>query len=104
MKIKKDTEASEPHDKIVLRLYVSGMSPKSMEAIENIRTLCDNFKEEDYDLQIIDIYQQPEKATQDQIVFSPSLIKLLPLPKKVLIGTLYNTDRVKNILGLPTNK
>src|SRR4051812_7740009 len=86
-------------DKLVLRLYVSGMSPKSMEAIENIRTLCSNYPDEKYDLEIIDIYQHPEMASVDHIIFSPSLIKLLPLPKKVLIGTTYNTDRVKSILG-----
>jgi len=88
--------------KLVLRLYVSGMSPKSMEAIENIRTLCSSYPEEKYNLEIIDIYQHPEMASIDHIIFSPSLIKLLPLPKKVLIGTTYNTDRVKSILGLTT--
>jgi circadian clock protein KaiB len=88
------------HEKLVLKLYVSGMSPKSMEAIENIKTLCSDFRKEDYELEIIDIYQHPEQATQNHIVFSPSLIKVLPLPRKILIGTTYNTDRVKNILGL----
>ena len=100
--MKKNKATAQPYrqDKLVLRLYVSGMSPKSMEAIENIRTLCNNYPDENYDLEIIDIYQHPELASIDHIVFSPSLIKLLPLPKKVLIGTMYNTDRVKSILGL----
>src|SRR5690348_8952953 len=100
MKKNKATAHSFPHDKLVLKLYVSGMSPKSMEAIESIRNLCNNFPEENYDLEIIDIYQHPEMASDDHIVFSPSLIKILPLPRKVLIGSSYNTDRVKNILGL----
>jgi len=96
----KKTEQAATTDKLVLRLYVSGMSRKSMEAIENIRTLCSNFSAETYKLEIIDIYQHPELASQDHIVFSPCLIKLSPLPKKVMIGTLYNTDRIKTILGL----
>ena len=100
MKKKKAAAPENNHDKLVLRLYVSGMSPKSMEAIENIQTLFSNYAKEQYDLEIIDIYQHPEMASNDHIVFSPSLIKLLPLPKKVLIGTRYNTDRVKSILGL----
>jgi len=99
MKKNKSSAHSSSHEKLVLRLYVSGMSPKSMEAIENIHTLCNEYPKEDYVLEIVDIYQHPELASQDHIVFSPSLIKLLPLPRKVLIGTLYNTDRVKNILG-----
>jgi len=96
----KSTERSSPREKLVLRLYVSGMSPKSKEAIENIRILCKNYPEEDYSLEIVDIYLHPELASRDHIVFSPSLIKILPLPKKILIGTSYNTERVKNILGL----
>jgi len=100
MKKSKATAPDNFQDKLVLRLYVSGMSPKSMEAIENIQTLFSNYTKEQYDLEIIDIYQHPEMASNDHIVFSPSLIKLLPLPRKVLIGTRYNSDRVKSILGL----
>jgi len=97
--MKKNKHAHNP-DKLVLRLYVSGMSRKSMEAIENVRALCNNFPAENYQLEIIDIYQHPELASSDHIVFSPCLVKLSPLPKKVMIGTLYNTDRIKSILGL----
>jgi circadian clock protein KaiB len=101
MKKNKGSAQVTINEKLVLRLYVSGMSPKSMEAIENIRTLFKNYPEEKYSLEIVDIYQHPEKASQDHIIFSPSLIKVSPLPKKVLIGTTYNTERVKSILGLP---
>jgi circadian clock protein KaiB len=94
------TAQSNANPKLVLKLYVSGMSQKSMEAIENIRTLCNDYPEVDCDLEIIDIYLHPEQASQNHIVFSPSLIKIFPLPRKILIGTLYNTERVKNILGL----
>jgi circadian clock protein KaiB len=86
--------------KLVLQLYVSGMSPKSMEAIENIRRLCKEYLEDAFDLEIIDIYKNPELASDQQIVFSPSLIKLLPLPKKVLIGTFSDKQKVIKGLGI----
>src|SRR4051812_31430608 len=98
--MKKGNPTFPSQDKLILRLYVSGMSRKSMEAIENIRRLFRNYSDEKYELEIIDIYQHPEMATKDHIVFSPSLVKFFPLPKKILIGTMYDTERVKNILGL----
>lgn len=84
--------------KLVLQLYVSGMSQKSMEAIENIKRLCDEHLQGRFDLEIIDLYKNPELASQQQIVFSPSLVKQLPLPKKTLIGTF--SDKEKTIRGL----
>lgn len=81
-------------DKIVLHLYVSGMSSKSMKAIENIKRLCDEHLHDAFELQIIDLYKNPELASEQQIVFSPSLIKSLPLPRKVLIGTFADTEKV----------
>lgn len=69
--------------KLVLQLYVTGMSPKSMEAIENIKKLCSELLEDSVELEIIDLYKHPELAAEQQIIFSPSLIKRLPLPKKL---------------------
>ncbi len=87
-------------DKLVLQLYVSGMSLKSMEAIENIKLLCDKHLKEAFTLEIIDIYKHPELAAEQHIVFSPSLIKLQPSPKKMLIGTLSDTEKVIRALGI----
>lgn len=87
-------------DKLVLQLYVSGMSPKSMAAIENIKKLCDEHLRDAFELEIIDIYKHPELASEQHIVFSPSLIKQLPLPKKTLIGSLSDTEKVVKALGL----
>jgi len=87
-------------DKLVLQLYVSGMSPKSMVAIENIKRLCDEYLSDAFELEIIDIYKNPELATEQHIVFSPSLIKQLPLPRKTLIGTLSDTEKVIKALGI----
>ncbi|HUM45494.1 MAG TPA: circadian clock KaiB family protein [Chitinophagales bacterium] len=87
-------------NKMVLQLYVSGMSLKSMEAIENIKRLCNDHLENAFELEIIDIYKNPELAAEEHIVFSPSLIKRLPLPKRTLIGTLSDTDKVVKALGI----
>ena len=90
-----------PTDKLTLQLYVSGMSQKSMEAIENIKHLCDACLETNaYDLEIIDLYKNPAIAFQQHIVFSPMLVKVLPLPRKKLIGTLSDTDKVMRALGI----
>ena len=69
-------------DKLVLQLYVSGMSPKSMEAIENIKRLCDEHLKDAFELEIIDIYKNPEVAAQQHIIFSPSLLKIFRYQKK----------------------
>lgn len=91
-------------DKLILQLYVSGMSPKSMEAIENIKRLCDEHLKDAFELEIVDIYKHPESAEEHHIVFSPSLIKRLPLPKKTLIGTLSDTEKVIQALGISFKK
>ena len=69
-------------EKYVLRLYVTGMTPKSIKAIENIRKICEENLQGRYDLEIIDIYQQPEYAKKEQLIAAPTLIKKLPLPLK----------------------
>ena len=86
--------------KVVLQLYVSGMSLKSKEAIENIKRLCDEHLHDTFELEIVDLYKNPEAASEQQIVFSPSLIKSLPLPRKVLIGTFADTEKVIKGLGI----
>ena len=90
-------------EKLILQLYVSGMSMKSMRAIENINRLCAEHLEGAFDLEIIDIYKNPEMAAEHQIVFSPSLIKKTPLPRKILIGTLSDSEKVIKALGIVIN-
>ncbi len=84
----------------VLYLYVSGMTPRSQRAIENIRKLCDDHMQGCYDLEIIDIYQQPERAKEAQIVAAPTLVKTLPQPLRRLIGDLSEPGRVLVALGV----
>jgi circadian clock protein KaiB len=78
----------------VLTLFVTGSTPKSLRAIQNIRTLCDERLHDRYELKIIDIYQHPEQVKPEQIVVTPTLIKMLPLPLRKLIGDLSNKDRL----------
>ena len=85
---------------LVLQLYVSGMSPRSMEAIENINKICSEFLEDSFQLEIIDLYKHPEVASEQQIIFSPSLIKRRPLPKKTLVGTFSDSRKVIRGLGI----
>jgi circadian clock protein KaiB len=75
-----------------------------MEAIENIKLLCDEHLKGLNDLAIIDIYKDPKLAAEQHIVFSPSLLKQLPLPKKMLVGTLSDTQKVLKALGIPFGK
>ena len=86
------------NDKYVLRLFVSGQSPRSILAIENMRKICAEYLSERYTLEVIDIYQHPEACQQEQIVAAPTLIKVLPRPLRRIIGDLSNTEKV--LVGL----
>jgi circadian clock protein KaiB len=97
---KKNIDNSEITERFSLQLYVSGMSAKSMAAIKNIKHLCDNYIKDRFELEIIDIYKTPEAAQENQVVFSPSLVKSFPLPKKILIGTFADTEKVIKSLNL----
>ena len=85
-------------ERYVLRLYVTGMTPRSMRAINNLHKICDEYLAGRYDLDVIDIYQQPVLATGEQIIAAPTLIKKLPLPIRRIIGDMSNRDGV--LLGL----
>lgn len=82
----------------VLRLYVAGTTPNSVRAIENIKRICEEFLKGRYDLEVIDIYQQPVLAKGDQIIAVPTLIKKLPLPLRKFIGDMSVTERI--LVGL----
>lgn len=80
--------------KYVLHLYVAGMGPKSVKAIENIKRICEEYMPDRYQLEIIDIYQYPIFAKDGQIVAAPTLIKELPPPLRKIIGSMSDTERV----------
>lgn len=92
--------AESPDARFVLRLFVSGMTPRSRQAIENIRQLCEAHLAGRYDLEIIDIYQQPALAKDGQIIAAPTLVKKLPLPLRKIIGDMGDPGRIMVLLGI----
>jgi circadian clock protein KaiB len=109
-KVKSSTEEFEKaaamhnHAKYILRLYVTGMTPKSTRAIANVQELCEKYLEGAYELKVIDIYQQPKLAAGEQIIAAPTLIKQLPLPFRKLIGDMSDTERFLIGIDLKTKK
>jgi circadian clock protein KaiB len=81
-------------------LYVSGATPNSTRALRNIKQICEQHLAGRYVLRIIDMYQQPELAQQEQIIAAPTLVRRQPLPRRQLVGDLSNRPAVLAILGL----
>jgi len=90
------------NEKYLLRLYVTGITPRSTQAIQNIKKICEENLKGRYELEIIDIYQQPALAKDEQIIAAPTLIKKLPLPLRKLIGDMSDKERI--LLGLDLRK
>jgi len=84
----------------VLRLFVTGILPNSARAVINIRAICEKYLKGRYQLEIIDIYQQPDLALREEIIAVPVLVKKSPLPELRMIGDLSNIDNVLKGLGL----
>ncbi|HEY4064536.1 MAG TPA: circadian clock KaiB family protein [Puia sp.] len=98
-----DIDVSIP-GRLVLQLFVSGMSANSMQAIGNIQRICAGYAKDQVDLEIIDIYKNPSLAKEQQIIFTPSLVRLLPLPKRTFIGNLSDTKKLVTGLGIHINE
>jgi len=84
-----------------LRLFVTGHTQKSMRAVRNVTRLCEQHLRGNYDLKVFDLYQQPELATEHQLVAAPTLVKVLPLPPRRMIGDMSDSSRVLAGLGIP---
>lgn len=84
--------------KYLLRLYITGDSPRSQRAIANLMQICDRELNNQYELKIIDVLEQPDVAEDDKIMVTPTLIKQLPPPLQRVIGDMSKTDQV--LLGL----
>lgn len=97
-KTKEQKDVAGDGKKYFLRLYVTGQTPRSQRSIENLRKLCDQHLKDRYDLEVIDIYQQPALAREMQILAAPTLIKALPLPLRKLVGDFSDQNRV--VFGL----
>lgn len=103
-----DTDATAEFEKLltgthaeehyVLRLYITGMTPRSTEAFTSVKAICEERLQGRYELEVIDIYQHPQLAIDEQIIAVPTLVKQLPAPLRRLVGDLSNEERV--LLGL----
>lgn len=94
--------ATSSRDKYSLRLYVAGMSTLSMRAVSNIKRICEEELEGQYELEVIDLYQRPGLVADEQIIAVPTLIKVLPQPLRHIIGDLSNREQV--LVGLDLKK
>ena len=77
------------------------MSPKSVDAVENLNYICEHYLKDKFDLQIIDISRDKEAATAHQIIAIPTLIRLNPSPHRTILGDLSNTAKVLQLLEIP---
>jgi circadian clock protein KaiB len=82
----------------VLCLYITGSTSRSESAIKNLKKICEEYLEGGYDLEVIDLYQKPSLAKDNQIIAAPTLIKKSPLPLRRIIGDM--SDKKKVLLGL----
>ena len=94
--------AKKHTERYVLRLYIAGLTPRSTKAVQNIRKICEEHLEGRYELEVVDIYQQPSHASGEQNIAAPTLVKKLPLPLRRIIGDMSNLNKV--LIGLDLKK
>ena len=101
------TDATQKYEKALkesdearylLRLYVTGLTPNSLRAIDNIKKICEEYLNGCYELEVIDIFQNPVLAQDEQIIAAPTLIKKLPEPLRKFIGDMSRTEKI--LMGL----
>lgn len=88
----------QPQQHWVLRLYIAGFTSRSTAAISSLKALCEEYLNGRYELDVVDIFQQPNLAKEAQITAVPALIRKLPLPLRQIVGDMANKDRV--LMGL----
>lgn len=97
-------EAGPSDERFVLRLFVVGAAPSSIQAVDRLRGFCERHLEGRYDLEIVDISQQPERSREDDIIAIPTLLKELPEPLRRIIGDLSDEGRMLVALGIEPAK
>ena len=95
-----ETDRKPEPERYILRLFVTGTTVRSQHAIANMRRICEEFLPNRYDLEVIDIYQEPEKTRDLQIIATPTLVKVLPEPLRRIIGDLSDQEKVLAGLNL----
>jgi len=96
--ILEETSSENNSTKYILRLYITGTTNRSVIALTNLKKICEEYLEGRYVLEVIDLYQMPSLAKDEQIIAAPTLIKKLPLPFRRIIGDMSNEEKV--LLGL----
>ncbi|MDP2742614.1 MAG: circadian clock KaiB family protein [Hydrogenophaga sp.] len=85
---------------VVLRLYIAGGAPNSLQAVANLEAICAEYLKEGHRLEVVDILENPRRAMADGVLVTPSLTKLSPLPTAQVVGNLSDKKRVVLALGL----
>ncbi|MGI4884639.1 MAG: circadian clock KaiB family protein [Janthinobacterium lividum] len=93
-------DPAAPPAEYAFDLYVTGATPNSTRAVRNIKEICERYLAGRYELRIVDLYQQPLLAQQEQIVAAPTLVRVRPLPRRQLVGDLSDRAAVLAALGL----
>jgi len=91
---RKPARKRAPTERYELRLYVTGMTARSAQAIARTRAMCEEHLKGRYELRVIDIYKHPQLTREEQIIAAPTLVKRLPLPLRRMVGDLSNRERV----------
>ncbi len=99
-----DSTTGAAGNKYVMSLYVIGMSPASLLAIKNLKSICESYLKGQYLLEVTDILKHPDCMYENNLIASPTLIKRSPAPVKKLVGDLSNRDRVLEALSIATEK
>jgi len=88
---------------VVLRLYIAGKAPNSVQAIANLDAICKEYLKDGHALEVVDVLEQPQRAMAEGVLVSPSLTKVSPLPGVSIVGNLSDKARVLAALGLKVN-
>ncbi len=99
-----EASKSKRKEQYVLRLYISGMTSRSLRAIENLKKICDRSLQGCYNLEVIDISQHPDAVSKEDVIATPTLIKELPKPIRRIIGDLTDTEKILVALNLSQTK
>lgn len=95
----KQVADADRHTELVLRLYVAGSAPNSVQAVENINEICHEYHRDAFRLEIIDVLEHPESAMTAGILVTPTLVKLSPAPAAQVVGNLSDRQKVLIALG-----
>ena len=91
-------------DRYALKLYVTGMTPRSTQAVMAVKDVCEGLLDGNYDLEVVDIYADPARAAEEQVLAAPTLVREAPAPLRRLIGNLEDPERLRKGLEIGPRK